>query len=172
MPFYIRLSLLGLPPHRPHLPFPSHVCAWLLKKGICQSWAYLLICLSDCAPTCPPLNFSFPTTPHLVLPLAPPMLTCSVPIHLIMGTTHRGPDDRGHEGSVPGLRPGPGRGGCRALTRGVHGLPLLRGHHRLWALDILPKLPTGCPRSPSGEVLGGQVGRDCGSPHRAVFMEP
>lgn len=72
MPFYIRLSLLGLPPHRPHLPFPSHVCAWLLKKGICQSWAYLLICLSDCAPTCPPLNFSFPTTPHLVLPLPPP----------------------------------------------------------------------------------------------------
>jgi hypothetical protein len=89
-----------------------------------------------------------------------------------MGPTHRGPDDRGHEGGVSGLRPGPGRGGCSALTCGVHGLPLLCGHHRLWALDILPQLPTGCPRPPTGELLGGQVGRDCGSRHGAVLMDP
>lgn len=89
-----------------------------------------------------------------------------------MGTTCRGPDDRGHEGGVSGLRPGQGRGGRSALTCGVHGLPLLRGHHRVRALDILPQLPTGRPRSPAGEALGRQVGRDRGSHHEAVFMEP
>lgn len=89
-----------------------------------------------------------------------------------MGTIHRGPDDRGHEGGVSGLRPGPGRGGFSAFTCGVHGLPLLRGHHRLWALDILPQLSAGCPGSCTGEVLGGQVAGNVGAVkghvHRAL----
>lgn len=40
------------------------------------------------------------------------MATCSLLIHLTMGTTCRGPDDRGHEGGVSGLRPGQGEVGA------------------------------------------------------------
>ncbi|EAW50777.1 porcupine homolog (Drosophila), isoform CRA_a [Homo sapiens] len=102
-------------------------------------------------------------------------LSVTILIYLLMGEMHmvdtvtwhkmrgRGTDDCGHEGSVSGLRPGPGRGGYGALASGVHGLPLLRGHHRLRALDILPQLPTSCPRPPTELPVAAEGGPEPGT---------
>lgn len=169
----------SLPCSFPHPICLSHLmsCAPLLYRAR-TSASPGPTCSTTCLTLCPLLHpaLFFPTTFHLVILPHPPMATCSLLIHLTMGTTCRGPDDCGHEGGSLWASTWTGRGGCSA---------------RLWSSwatstvgtivfgpYILPQ-PTGRPRSPAGEALGRQVGsgtvgatmRQCSrslDPHRAA----